>query len=121
MLALHDAVRYGDRLKLARLVEVAHATGGRLATALAAHAAAVTDRNADAIYAAAQHLEQIGALLLAADAAAQAATAYQAADDRRHGGVAAGTEPSGRRLRRASHPRIGPRRQSAPAADRTPD
>ena len=91
MLALHDAVRYGDRSSLARLVEVAHATGGRLATALAAHAAAVTDRNADAIYAAAQQLEQIGALLLAADAAAQAAAAYQAADDRRHAGVAAGT------------------------------
>ena len=91
MLALHDAVRYGDRSSLARLVEVAHATGGRLATALAAHAAAVTDRNADAIYAAAQQLEQIGALLLAADAAAQAAAAYQAAGDRRHAGEAAGT------------------------------
>ena len=89
MLALHDAVRYGDRSCLARLVEVAHATGGRLATALAAHAAAVTDRNADAIYAAAQQLEQIGALLSAADAAAQAAVAYQAADDRRHAGEAA--------------------------------
>ena len=91
MLALHDAVRYGDRSSLARLVEVAHATGGRLATALAAHAAAVTDRNADAIYAAAQQLEQIGALLLAADAAAQAAAAYQAAGDRRHAGEASGT------------------------------
>jgi DNA-binding NarL/FixJ family response regulator len=91
MLALHDAVRYGDRSCLARLVEVAHATGGRLATLLAAHAAAVTDRDADAIYAAAQHLEQIGALLLAADAAAQAAAAYQAAGDRRPAGEAAGT------------------------------
>ena len=91
MLALHDAVRYGDRSCLARLVEVAHATGGRLATALAAHAAAVTDRNADAIYAAAQQLEQIGALLVAADAAAQAAAAYQAAGDRRHAGEASGT------------------------------
>ena len=91
MLALHDAVRYGDRSSLARLVEVAHATGGRLATALAAHAAAVTDRNPDAIYAAAQQLEQIGALLLAADAAAQAAAAYQAAGDRRHAGEASGT------------------------------
>ncbi|MCW2630833.1 LuxR C-terminal-related transcriptional regulator [Mycobacterium sp.] len=91
MLALHDAVRYGDRSCLSRLVEVSHATGGRLATALAAHAAAVTDRDADAIYAAAQKLEQIGALLLAADAAAQAAAAYQAAGDRRHAGEASGT------------------------------
>ena len=91
MLALHDAVRYGDQSCLSRLVEVAYATGGRLATVLAAHAAAVTDRNADAIYAAAQQLEQIGALLSAADAAAQAAVAYQVAGDRRHPGEAAGT------------------------------
>ena len=57
-------------------------TGGRLAAALAAHGAAVIDRDADAIYAAAQQLEQIGALLLAADAAAQSAFAYEAAGDR---------------------------------------
>ena len=69
MLALHDTVGYGDQSGLSRLVEVAHETGGRLATVPAAHAAAVTDRNADAIYAAAHQLEQIGALLLAADAA----------------------------------------------------
>ena len=81
MLALHDAVRFGDRSCLSRLVDVANATGGRLATALAAHAAAVTDRDADAIFAAAQQLEQIGALLSAADAAAQAAVAYAAAGD----------------------------------------
>ena len=91
MLALHDAVRFGDRSCLSRLVDVAHATGGRLATALAAHAAAVTDRDADAIFAAAQQLEQIGALLSAADAAAQAAVAYAAAGERRHAGEAAGT------------------------------
>jgi DNA-binding NarL/FixJ family response regulator len=78
MLALHDAVRYGDQSCLSRLVKVAHA-------------AAVTHRNADAIYAAAQELEQIGALLLAADAAAQASVAYQTAGERQHAGVAAGT------------------------------
>jgi DNA-binding CsgD family transcriptional regulator len=91
MLALHDAVRFGDQSCLSRLVEVANATGGRLATALAAHAAAVSDRNADAIYAAAQQLEQIGALLSAADAAAQAAVAYEAAGERRRAGEASGT------------------------------
>jgi DNA-binding NarL/FixJ family response regulator len=91
MLALHDAVRFGDQSCLLRLVEVANATGGRLATALAAHAAAVADRNADAIHAAAQQLEQIGALLSAADAAAQAAAAYEAAGDRRLAGEAGGT------------------------------
>jgi DNA-binding NarL/FixJ family response regulator len=92
MLALHDAVRFGDQSCLSRLVEVANATGGRLATALAAHAAAVADRNADAIYAAAQQLEQIGALLSAADAAAQAAVAYEAAaGERRRAGEAGGS------------------------------
>jgi DNA-binding NarL/FixJ family response regulator len=91
MLALHDAVRFGDRSCLSRLVEVADVTGGRLAAALAAHGAAVIDRDADAIYAAAQQLEQIGALLLAADAAAQSAFAYEAAGDRRHAGDAGGT------------------------------
>jgi DNA-binding NarL/FixJ family response regulator len=91
MLALHDAVRFGDRSCLSRLLDVAHATGGRLASVLAAHAAAVTDRNADKIYAAAQQLEQIGALLLAADAAAQAGVAYQAAGDHRRGSAAART------------------------------
>jgi DNA-binding NarL/FixJ family response regulator len=91
MLSLHDAVRYGDRSCLSRLVEVANATGGRLATALAAHAAAVIDRDADAIYAAARQLEQIGALLSAADAAAQSAVAYEAAGDGRRANEASGT------------------------------
>jgi len=92
MLALHDAVRFGDQSCLSRLVEVANATGGRLATALAAHAAAVADGNADAMYAAAQQLEQIGALLSAADAAAQAAVAYEAAaGERRRAGEAGGS------------------------------
>jgi len=91
MLALHDAVRYGDQSCLSRLIQVAHATGGRLASVLAAHAAAVADRNPDAMYAAAQQLEQIGALLLAADAAAQATVAYQRAGERRRACLAGGT------------------------------
>ena len=73
------------------LFEVANATGARIATVLAAHAAAVIDRDADAIDAAAQQLEQIGALLSAADAAAQSAVAYGAAGDPRHASEASGT------------------------------
>jgi DNA-binding CsgD family transcriptional regulator len=83
MLALHDAVRFGDQTSLDRLVEVAAATGGRLAAAIAAHAEAVRDRDGAGIAAASEQFEGIGALLSAADAAAQAAVAFEGADDRR--------------------------------------
>jgi DNA-binding CsgD family transcriptional regulator len=91
MLALHDAVRFGDQNCLDRLVEVATATGGRLATVIAAHAEAVRDRDGAAIAAAAQQFEEIGALLSATDAAAQAAVAFERVDDRRHSVESAGT------------------------------
>ncbi len=58
-------------------------TGGRLASVIAAHAEAVRDRDAAGICAAAEQFEEIGALLSAADAAAQAAVAFEGADDRR--------------------------------------
>jgi DNA-binding CsgD family transcriptional regulator len=90
MLALHDAVRFGDLTCLDRLVEVAGVTGGRLATVIAAHAQAMRDRDAAGIAAAAQQFEGVGALLSAADAAAQAAVAYERADDRRRSMEAAG-------------------------------
>jgi DNA-binding CsgD family transcriptional regulator len=83
MLALHDAVRFGDQTCLDRLVETAAATDGRLAAAIAAHAEAVRDRDAAGIAMAAEQFEDIGALLSAADAAAQAAVAFESADDRR--------------------------------------
>jgi len=83
MLALHDAVRFGDTTCLVRLVEVATATGGRLAAIIAAHAEAVRDGDAAGIAAAARQFEDLGALLSAADAAAQAAVVFQDADDRR--------------------------------------
>ncbi len=91
VLALHDAVRFGDQTCLDRLVDVATATGGRLATVIAAHAVAVRDRDAAGISAAAHQFEEIGALLSAADAAAQAAVVYERADDRRRSAEAAGT------------------------------
>lgn len=90
VLALHDAVRFGDQTCLDRLVDVATATGGRLATVIAAHATAVRDRDAAGIAAAAHQFEEIGALLSAVDAAAQAAVVFERADDRRRSADAAG-------------------------------
>lgn len=83
MLALHDAVRFGDQTCLDRLVALASGTGGKLASAIAAHATAVRDRDAVRLCDSAQRFEQIGALLSAADASAQAAIAFEAGDDRR--------------------------------------
>ena len=81
--ALHDAIRFGDRTSLQRVVDIASGMGGRLAPVYGAHAAALADRDAAAVYSAAEQFEQIGALLSAADAAAQAAVLFNAADDRR--------------------------------------
>lgn len=83
VLALHDAVRFGDQTSLDRVIELGTSIGGRLATTHAAHARAVRDRDAAGILAAAQQFEQIGALLSAADAAAQAAVAFERSDSRR--------------------------------------
>ena len=83
MLALHDAVRFGDQTCLDQLADLSAGIGGRLASAIGAHARAVRDRDLDGMFEAAQQFEQIGALLSAADAAAQAAAAFEAADDRR--------------------------------------
>jgi DNA-binding NarL/FixJ family response regulator len=83
MTALHDAIRFGDRTSLQRLVEVCTQVDGRLAELYSATATALLDRDADGIYAAAQQFEQIGALLSAADTAAQAAVLFEARDNRR--------------------------------------
>ena len=91
MLALHDAVRFGDHSSLGRFVDIATDVGGRLAAVIAAHAAALRDRDAAAILAAAHQFEVIGALL---SAAAQAASAFQSSDDRRRMVQAAAGRPS---------------------------
>ena len=91
MLALHDAVRFGDQSCLDRLIDLPVGTGGRLASVIAAHATAVRDHDAAGIYAASEQFEQLDALLSAADAAAQAAVAFEAADDRRRSVEAAAT------------------------------
>ena len=89
MLALHDAERFGEESSLQRLIDTAGGPGGRLAEVIAAHAKAVLDRDAEAMCAASYRFEEIGALLSAGDAAAQAAVAFESAADRRRTVVAA--------------------------------
>ena len=83
MFALHDAARFGDLTSLQRLVDVAQNIGGRLAAVYAAYAAALLESNADGLSSAAEQFEEIGALLSAADAMAQAAALFRTAEDRR--------------------------------------
>lgn len=89
MLALHHAARFGDRNGLARLVEVAGTVDGRLAPAHGAYGAALRDRDPAGLCAASEQFEGLGALLSAADAAAQAAELFRARDDRRRATEAA--------------------------------
>jgi DNA-binding NarL/FixJ family response regulator len=91
MLALHDAIRFGDRSSLQRLVSVADGIDGDLASVYSAHADALADGDAERIMAAAERFEQIGAMLSAADAAAQAALAFHTAGQRREAVQAAAT------------------------------
>jgi DNA-binding NarL/FixJ family response regulator len=76
MVALHTAACFGDRAVAQRLAELATQVDGPRAPAAAAHAAALAADDAPGLQAASFQLEQMGALLLAADAAAQAAAAY---------------------------------------------
>ncbi|WP_231639724.1 helix-turn-helix domain-containing protein [Mycobacterium sp. Marseille-P9652] len=83
MLALHDAARFGGREWLQRLIDVAESVDGRLAPAHAADGAALRDRDPVALCAASERFERIGAMLSAADTAAQAAELFGRRDDRR--------------------------------------
>ncbi len=76
VLALQTAARFGDRTVAGRLAELAAHVDGPRAPAAAAHAAALTADDGDALQAAAAALEYMGDRLAAADAAAQAATVY---------------------------------------------
>jgi DNA-binding CsgD family transcriptional regulator len=91
MLALHDAARFGDRTCLPRLIEVASTVEGRLAAVHAAYATALLNRDGTELCAAAEQFEQIGALLSAADAAAQATEIFDDRNDRRQTAGAAAT------------------------------
>ncbi len=82
VLALHTAVCFGDRTVADRLAQLATQVDGPRAPAAAAHAAALAADDGAALHAASVQLEQIGALLLAADAAAQAAAVHPRHDRR---------------------------------------
>jgi DNA-binding CsgD family transcriptional regulator len=76
--ALHDLARLGHAGKVARrLRALAEVVEGPLAPARATHAAALVARDALGLEGASVAFEDLGAMLLAAEAAADAATAWQ--------------------------------------------
>jgi ATP/maltotriose-dependent transcriptional regulator MalT len=91
---LHSALRFGaDRQVAQRIVVLASEIEGPWARGLAAHAAAVLADDGAALDAAATQLEEIGALLLAAEAGAGASAAF------RRAGLLARSERSATRAR----------------------
>ena len=87
--ALHAAARFGDRSVARRLAELATQIDGALGPLYARHVAAVAAGDGGALDRCAVEFERFGALLSAADAAAQAATAHDHGDDRRRTAVSA--------------------------------
>ncbi|MGV1005476.1 MAG: LuxR C-terminal-related transcriptional regulator [Candidatus Nanopelagicales bacterium] len=83
LMALHAAARFGDRTCLPRLVQVAGEVGGPLAAADALHAQGLIDNDAAVVFSAGVEFERIGAMLSAADAAAQASELFERTGDRR--------------------------------------
>lgn len=81
--ALFIAARFGDRTVAERLSELAARLDGETVRVQAAHAAGVAEQDGPTLAAVAVRWEELGALLLAADAAAQSAAAYDRAHDRR--------------------------------------
>jgi DNA-binding CsgD family transcriptional regulator len=73
MRALHTAVRFEDRSQTERLAELATTLNTPLAEAIAEHARGLADHDGDLLDAAANRFADMGAVALAADAAAQAA------------------------------------------------
>ncbi len=73
MSALHAAVRFDDRSQTGRLAELATTLNTALAEAIAQHARGLANRDGDLLDAAADRFAGLGAVALAADAAAQAA------------------------------------------------
>lgn len=89
--ALHAAARYGDESVAERLADLATRVDGPLVRAQAAHAVALAAHDGAGLAATAAEFERIGALLSAADVAAQAAVAFERAGDRRREVEAAAT------------------------------
>ncbi|MQY23814.1 hypothetical protein NRB20_69470 [Nocardia sp. RB20] len=82
-MALHTAARFGDTSVAGRLADLAARIDGRMVQVQARHAVAVASHDGPGLDAAATEFEEIGALLSAADAAAQAASAHERSGDRR--------------------------------------
>jgi DNA-binding CsgD family transcriptional regulator len=76
MRALHTTVRFGDRSHAGRLQELAKTLNTPMAETVAAHARGLVVPDGDLLDAAADRFAEMGALGLAADAAAQAARAH---------------------------------------------
>ena len=82
MSALHTAVRFDDRSQSARLEELAATLNTPLAEAIAEHAGGLANHDGDLLDAAADRFADLGAVALAADAAAQAAHEHARTGDR---------------------------------------
>ena len=77
LVARHDAVRLGSNGgTVERIVALASEMEGALAPAFAGHVRALSSQDGDGLDAAADRFEELGALLLAAEAAAQAGAAF---------------------------------------------
>ncbi|MBF6128101.1 helix-turn-helix transcriptional regulator [Nocardia brasiliensis] len=82
-MALHAAARFGEHSAAGRLADLAAMVDGKLVQVQARHAVALAAHDGPGLDAAAAEFEQLGALLSAADASAQAASAHERAGDRR--------------------------------------
>jgi ATP/maltotriose-dependent transcriptional regulator MalT len=82
MHALHTAVRFGDRSVSARLRELANRVDSPLAEVVAAHSHGLAHHDGDRLDDAAGRFEELGAMAMAADAAAQAAREHARAGGR---------------------------------------
>lgn len=82
-MALHTAARFGDHSVAGRLADLSARVDGRLVQTQSKHAVALAAHDGPGLDAVATEFEQIGALLSAADAAAQAASAHERGGDRR--------------------------------------
>lgn len=80
LMCLHTATRFGDTTTAKRLDELCKVVDGPRVIGAAAHASALARGDPDGLVAASCQFEQMGDLLAATDAAAQAASAYR----RRH-------------------------------------
>ena len=79
--ALHDAARFGDRGVSARLSWLADRVQGRPVELYARHAVALDEGDAGALDATSLQFEQLGLMLSASDAAAQAAAFHERGGD----------------------------------------